>query len=29
LVDCFTRSTWLYLLSTKADTKHNIESFAT
>jgi len=28
LVDCFTRSTWLYLLSTKADTKHNIESFA-
>ena len=28
LVDCFTRSTWLYLLPTKADTKRNIESFA-
>jgi len=28
LVDCFTRSTWLYLLSTKVDTKRNIESFA-
>jgi transposase InsO family protein len=28
LVDCFTRSTWLYLLPTKADTKCNIESFA-
>ena len=28
LVDCFTRSIWLYLLPTKADTRHNIESFA-
>jgi transposase InsO family protein len=28
LVDSFTRSTWLYLLPTKADTKHTIESFA-
>jgi hypothetical protein len=28
LVDCFTRSTWLYLLPTEADTKRNIESFA-
>ena len=28
LVDCFTRNTWLYLLPTKADIKHNIESFA-
>jgi hypothetical protein len=27
LVDCFTRSSWLYLLPTKADTKHNTESF--
>jgi histone deacetylase 1/2 len=28
LVDCFTRSIWLYLLPTKADTKRNIECFA-
>ena len=28
LVDCFTYSTWLNLLPTKADTKRNLESFA-